>query len=115
MLTIDKLNEYGANTAEGVARCMGNEALYLRLASTVADQAEFAKLNDSIASGDLGSAFEAAHALKGVLANLSITPLYEKVCEITELLRARTDTDYSPLLSEIGSLKDELKRLIDSE
>ena len=39
MLTIDKLNEYGANTAEGVARCMGNEALYLRLASTVADQA----------------------------------------------------------------------------
>ena len=46
-------------------------------------------------------AFEAAHALKGVLGNLSLTPLYEPVQEITELLRNRTEMDYTPLLETI--------------
>ena len=111
MLTVEKLKEYGADTEDGLGRCMGNEALYLRLVSTVADQPDFDRMNDSIAGGDLKSAFEAAHALKGVLGNLSLTPLYEKVCEITELLRARTETDYSPLLEEIASLREGLKNL----
>ena len=53
----------------------------------------------------------ASHALKGVLGNLSLTPLYEKVCEITELLRARTETDYAPLLSEIEQLRGQLERM----
>ena len=53
----------------------------------------------------------AAHALKGVLGNLSLTPLYEKVCEITELLRARTETDYAPLLSEIEQRRGQLERM----
>ena len=64
-----------------------------------------------VAAGDLKTAFESAHALKGVLGNLSLTPLYDKVSEITELLRARTETDYSPLLSEISALRDGLKKL----
>ena len=111
MLTVEKLKEYGADTDDGLSRCMSNEALYLRLVSTVPDQADFDKMKDFIAGGDLKSAFESAHALKGVLGNLSLTPLYEKVCEITELLRARTETDYSPLLEEIDSLREGLKKL----
>ena len=111
MITVEKLNEYGANTSEGLGRCMGNEALYLRLVSAVAAQPDFDKLNEAVAAGDLKTAFESAHALKGVLGNLSLTPLYDKVSEITELLRARTETDYSPLLSEISALRDGLKKL----
>ena len=112
MLTIDKLKEFGANTEEGLARCMGNEALYLRLVSTVADQPDFDRLEECIAEHDLKSAFEAAHAMKGVLGNLSLTPLYEKVCEITELLRNQTDTDYQPLLEQISAMRTKLKKLI---
>ena len=115
MLTIDDLRRFGANVQDGMGRCMNDESFYLEMVRMTLNEKSFDKLSDAIRSGDRKGAFEAAHALKGVLANLSITPLYEKVCEITELLRARTDTDYSPLLSEIGSLKDELKRLIDSE
>ncbi len=111
MLTIDKLKEYGANTEDGLGRCIGNEALYLRLVGTVADQKDFDNLNSKIGEGDLQGAFESAHALKGVLGNLSLTPLYEKICEITELLRAKTDTDYSVLLSEIQDLREGLRKL----
>ena len=31
MLTIDSLKQWGANTEEGLQRCMNNESMYLRL------------------------------------------------------------------------------------
>ena len=108
MITIDALKNYGANVDEGLSRCMGNEALYLRLVSTIPAEEHFEKLKESIALGDLDSAFENAHALKGVTGNLSLTPLYEPLSRITELLRARTETDYSELISEIFSKRDEI-------
>lgn len=109
MITVDNLKKFGANTEEGIARCMGNEQFYLKLVATVPGQKEFDVLREKASAGDLDAAFEAAHALKGVLGNLSLTPLYEKVCEITELLRAKTDTDYSGLIEEITALQETLK------
>ena len=50
MLTVEKLKEYGADTNDGLSRCMSNEALYLRLVSTVPDQADFDKMKDFIAA-----------------------------------------------------------------
>ena len=111
MITVEKLNNFGANTAEGLARCFGNEALYLKLVATIPGEASFGKLKDALAEKNLKAAFEAAHALKGVLANLSLTPIYTPVAEITELLRSNTDMDYTSLLGTILEKKDELGRL----
>jgi hypothetical protein len=111
MITIEKLNAFGANTVEGLGRCFGNEALYLKLVATIPDEVNFDKLKDALNAGDLENAFLAAHALKGVLGNLSLTPLYTKVVEITELLRSKTDTDYSSLLADILAKKEELGNL----
>ena len=77
MLTIEKLNDFGANTEEGLGRCYGNEALYLRLVGMIPAEASFDKLQSAIESNDLDAAFEAAHALNGVLGNLSLTPMYQ--------------------------------------
>ena len=65
-------------------------------------------LKESIESGDLNAAFEAAHALKGITGNLALVPLYEPIVEITELLRARQEIDYTDLLSGILTKKEEL-------
>ena len=111
MITIEKLNEFGANTAEGLGRCYGNEAIYLRLVGMIPAEGNFDKLKEAVEAGDLKAGFEAAHALKGVLGNLSLTPMFEKTCEITELLRAETQTDYTPLLNEILGMRDTLKRM----
>jgi HPt (histidine-containing phosphotransfer) domain-containing protein len=113
MLTVEILKEYGADTDDGISRCMGNESLYLRLVSSVVGQTEFEDLERYICAGDLKKAFESAHALKGVLGNLSLTPLYEKICEITDLLRVQTDMDYKPLLEQISGLRDEIKNMIE--
>ncbi len=111
MLSIDTLKEFGADTDEGVGRCMGNADFYLRLVKTVPGEKNFDKLADAIRANDLGAAFEHAHALKGVLGNLSLTPLYQSVSEITELLRAKTEMDYTEQLTRILDKREELRKL----
>jgi len=101
MMTIDALQQFGANTREGLGRCMNNEAFYLRLVNISLNDASFEKLEAAVKDGDRKAAFEAAHALKGVMGNLSLTPLYEAVSEMTELLRADKDADYPALLDDI--------------
>ena len=111
MLTIDKLKEFGANTEEGLQRCFGNETFYMKLVKMIPADRNFQRLEDALASGDLTAGFEAAHALKGALGNLSLTPLYDPVVEITELLRSGTEMDYGPLAETIKSRRDRLADL----
>ena len=111
MLTIETLRRAGVNTEEGVRRLMNNETFYLRLVNMALDDAGFGKLSDAVGNDDRKAAFEAAHALKGVLGNLSLIPMYEKVSEMTELLRAGKDADYALLLRQLLEQRDELIRL----
>ena len=100
-VTIEDLRAYGANVDEGLGRCFGNEEFYLKLVNMIKDNQDFDKLKIALTDHNFKEAFEAAHALKGVLGNLSLTPMYEPVSEITELLRQETDMDYSGLLTAI--------------
>ncbi len=100
MLTIDKLREYGADVDEGLARCMNMEDFYIGLVEKALADNRFPLLEQQIGDSELDKAFETAHALKGMYANLSLTPLIKPVSEMTELLRNRTNTDYSALLAE---------------
>lgn len=112
MLSIDALKQFGADTDDGLTRCMGNEAFYFKLIGKVIDDKSFETLETAIADKDLDTAFEAAHSLKGVLGNLSLTPIYTPVFEMTELLRSRSDVDYTPYLEEVKKKREELKAIL---
>lgn len=112
MLTIDALKKFGCDTDDGLTRCMGNEAFYFKLIGKVIDDKNFQALEDAVAAKDLDAAFDAAHSLKGVLGNLALTPVYEPVFEITELLRERKDIDYSGYLKTISEKRSELAALL---
>jgi hypothetical protein len=112
MLTVEGLKDYGANVEEGLRRCLNNEGFYIRLVGIAAADEGFDKLAGQVQSGDLGGAFDTAHALKGVLGNLFLTPLYEPVSEITELLRKKAEYDYTELIDTILKERDRLKELI---
>ena len=43
-------------------------------------------------AGDTQGAFAAAHALKGSIGNVALTPIYEPICALTELLRGKDAT-----------------------
>ena len=90
-MDMEALKAWGADTDEGLSRCMGMEAFYLRLAESVKTEEHFAELFTALEEADAPRAFGAAHALKGVLGNLSLTPLYGPMSELCELLRGRED------------------------
>ena len=112
MITTQALKELGCNTEEGLSRCLNNEAFFLRLVPAALEETRYRSLDEKIGAGDLKGAFEDAHSLKGVLANLSLTPLYEVVSGIAELLRTETDTDYRPLLDKMWDIKGKFDELI---
>lgn len=103
MLTIENLKAAGANTDEGLARCLGKEDFYLRMVKMALEDDSYEKLKEAVQSGNLQEGFEKAHSLKGVLSNVALTSLAEPVIEITEELRAKNDIDYSDLLSRIDA------------
>ena len=111
MLTIENLKEFGANVEEGAARCMGLNDFYLKLVNMAVPDEQLNALEASLAKKDLDTAFEIAHALKGMYGNISLTPIYKPLSEMTELLRSRTDTDYSALLAEAKTQKKKLEEL----
>ena len=95
MITVDTLRAWGANVDEGLQRCMTNVA----------------RLQAASARQDLAAAFEIAHGLKGVYLNLALTPLAEPVSRLSDLLKARTEMDYSGLMAQIQEQKEKFDAL----
>ncbi len=112
MLTIDALRRFGANVEEGVARCMGNEAFYLRMVAMAADDKYLKQMQEGFAAGDLDKAFEGAHGMKGVMANLAITPVLTPVAELSDSLKVHKEMDYAPLLAETEKQFSEFAALV---
>mgnify|MGYP000844945475 FL=1 len=93
---------YGVDYDATLRRFAGNMALYLRVLGMLPKDKSLEKLGAAIDSGDLDSAFEAAHTLKGVAGNLGLTPLFEAVHAIVEPLRAREQRgDYAQLYTAV--------------
>ncbi len=99
-MNINKLKELGCEVNEGLNRCLNNEDFYLKLVNRALDDNKLPELKNAIVIKDFDKAFEIAHALKGVYGNLSLTPLYDIIYEITELLRAKKDVDYKDLIDK---------------
>ena len=101
MITINELRLFGANTEEGLARCLNNETFYLRLVKMALEDPSFDALKEAMERGDRKAAFERAHALKGSIGNLALTPIYQPVSELTEVLRSEEGGNGEDLLEEI--------------
>ena len=86
-MTIEALETYGADVKAGLARCMGMRDFYLRLVNMALADENFEKLDYALSVQNSREAFEAAHALKGAVGNLGLTPLFSPLSEITERLR----------------------------
>ena len=67
------------------------------------DDKSYALLTDSVEAGNMSEAFRAAHTIKGVCQNLSITPLYKSAYELAELLRNADaySEDMEPMIEEV--------------
>ena len=86
------LKENGIDYEQGVARCVGNTALYETLLLSVSESDSLQRAKAEYADKNYEKLFETIHEIKGVSGNLSMNSLFASSSELTEVLRAK---DYS--------------------
>ena len=112
MLSVDILENFGVDTKEGLNRCMNNEGFYFRMINLGLSNEYFETLGRALEEGNLEEAFEAAHALKGVIGNLALTPIYDPLADMTEMLRAKKQADYVEIYRPIKEMRDKLLSML---
>lgn len=100
---VEKVRTYGADVSGAMERFLDDEDLYEKCLLTFVDDESFAGLKEAIDNKDYEQAFNCAHTLKGVAANLGLTPLYDAIVGIVEPLRAK---DYSDLDNQYAAVAD---------
>ena len=75
------LTEAGINVDTALKRFLDDEEMYFELMS---------RLKQAVQNGSVDDAFEAAHALKGLCANLSIDSMSKMIVPMVEILRDRS-------------------------
>ncbi|MEG2038015.1 MAG: Hpt domain-containing protein [Ruthenibacterium sp.] len=109
---LENLRLYGADVSGALERFVDDEQLYadcLRL--FMADDC-FASLQSALECGDESAAFESAHTLKGVAGNLGLTPLYQSLCTLVEVLRRRDGGDVRALCAAVLQEKSRVEALL---
>ena len=106
---------YGVDYDATLRRFAGNTTLYLRVLGMLPNDKSLEKLGAAIGSGDLDSAFEAAHTLKGVAGNLGLTSLFEVVHAIVEPLRVREErSDYMQLYTAVQAEYQKVEAFVET-
>ena len=88
-----QLEENGADVEATLKRFMGNDAIYLKFLGKFPNDPNYANLGSNMESGNFEEAYKCAHALKGVVGNLGLTPIFDNVSVLVEELRNKANAD----------------------
>ncbi|MGN0941121.1 MAG: Hpt domain-containing protein [Selenomonadaceae bacterium] len=98
---LNELRARGCDIDGALVRFLNKEDFYARLFKKFVDDASIEGLGDALKAQDVDTAFRHAHTLKGLTANMGLTPLYDIIVQIVEPLRAgRLDDSLTPLYNE---------------
>ena len=103
---------FGGNYDEVISRLRTDERV-ARFLQKVVDDGSYKLLIDSIATNNVDEAFRAAHTLKGVCGNLSITQFGESSSALCEYLREKRVID-DAVLSMLEKVKVDYELTINS-
>ncbi len=97
-MTIQECYEkLGGNFDDVMARMMKEERV-AKFAVMFLDDPSYGQLSEAMDAGDVEAAFKAAHTLKGVCANLSLSRLQKSAIDVTEALRDKNFEGASGLM-----------------
>ncbi len=103
----------GGDYEDAIGRLRTDERV-LRFLGKVADDGSFSLLQSALAAHNIQEAFRAAHTLKGICMNLSLTRLAASAHAITEALRGRETygDDLAPLMAAVSADHEQTLRAI---
>lgn len=110
---IEELKNRGCDIEGAMSRFLNDEAFYLRCYKIVMEDKNFDKLKTSLENGEVTNAFEAVHSLKGVVANMGISPMYDIIVEMVDPLRQGSAEGLMPKCEQLLEMKDSFSKLMD--
>lgn len=95
-------------------RFMGNNALFLKFLYEFPTRSLFGDLENAIKAGDANTAFEVAHTMKGIAANLSLKAIAGPLHDVVEVLRGRelpSDEQWTALCEAYQLTVDDIAKI----
>ncbi len=108
MELIEELEGMGVNADEALKRFLNNRALYEKMLKKLPDSMKGKQVMEAIDAGNIETAIETAHTMKGVLGNLSVTPLYEAYTKIVALLRENNQEEAKRILKDSFPVEEQV-------
>ena len=110
------MEDHGIDYQSGIERCMNDNDFYVMLMKKFLENKNYDALELAMKSGDGRRALEEAHAVNGVIANLSFNELYDAIVPLVEALRGEPDMiaaneAYLTFSSEYDELTDFIKSI----
>ena len=84
------LTEAGINVDTALKRFLDDEEMYFEFLNSFVEDTLMSRLKQAVQNGSVDDAFEVAHALKGLCANLSIDSMSKMIVPMVEILRGRS-------------------------
>lgn len=107
MSLLQDMEALGADTEDALRRFMNNSALYEKMLKKFPAAAAEQNVTACLEKGGTEAAATAAHTLKGITGNLSLTPLYEAYTGIVASLRAGDADGAKAALDEILPIQEQ--------
>ena len=99
-----ELESWGCDIAGAMERFLGDEEFYFECYEQALEDPGFEQLKEALDAHNIKEAFDHAHSLKGIIANLGLTSLFDIIFDIVEPLRAGKEDGvadkYEELLKE---------------
>lgn len=108
----DKITEYGFDKKEVMQRFLDDEQFYYECFEQVIKDEAFDELGKLIEQNKTKEAFDCVHSLKGILANVGLIALYDKISDIVEILRGTKDGNVEEDYRAFLKLRDECMKLL---
>lgn len=83
----EMLKEKGVNVDKALERLKGNKEAYKSFLVEFFEDPDFESLGEEIKAGNARNAFEYAHGLKGMAANLGLDAVHNELSTLVEILR----------------------------
>ena len=107
---LDNLKEMGCDIDGAMPRFLNNEDFYIKCLRKFVDDSLFDNLVGTLSANEVEESFKHAHNLKGVCANLGITPMQNIIYDMVEVLRmGDIPVDGLDKMKRVIAIKEEIK------
>lgn len=108
----DVLRRQGVDVEKALERMKGNKEAYKAFLVEFFEDPDFEMLQESINAGNAREAFDCAHGLKGMAANLGLDCIHAPLSILVEILRKGSLEGAVEAYEEVASVSDRIKGLL---